>query len=71
MIGRPFDRRSHWAIRHSAGEYVKHQASTNGVESFWGLHGTYHHVSTKHLGRYAAEFAGGATTTGRWTLPTR
>ena len=23
-----------------------------------GLHGTYHHVSTKHLGRYVGEFSG-------------
>ena len=55
--------RSHWAVKHSAGEYVKRQASTNGIESFWalmkrGLHGTYHHVSTKHLGRYVTEFSG-------------
>ena len=55
--------RSHWAVKHSAGEYVKRQASTNGIESFWalmkrGLHGTYHHVSVKHLGRYTSEFAG-------------
>ncbi len=55
--------RSHWAVRHGAGEYVKRQASTNGIESFWalfkrGLHGTYHHVSVKHLGRYVEEFSG-------------
>ena len=55
--------RSHWAVKHSAGEYVKRQASTNGIESFWalmkrGLHGTYHHVSVKHLGRYVGEFSG-------------
>ena len=55
--------RSHWAVKHSAGEYVKWQASTNGIESFWalmkrGLHGTYHHVSVKHLGRYVDEFSG-------------
>ena len=29
--------RSHWAVKHSAGEYVKRQASTNGIESFWAL----------------------------------
>ena len=23
-----------------------------------GLHGTYHHVSVKHLGRYVGEFSG-------------
>ena len=55
--------RSHWTVKHSAGEYVKRQASTNGIESFWalmkrGLHGTYHHVSVKHLGRYVTEFSG-------------
>ena len=58
--GMPY--RSHWTVRHSAGEYVKHQASTNGIESFWsvlkrGLHGTYHHVSVKHLGKYVNEFS--------------
>ncbi len=55
--------RSHWSIKHSAGEYVRHQASTNGIESFWalmkrGLNGTYHHVSAKHLSRYVTEFSG-------------
>ena len=55
--------RSHWTVKHGAGEYVKRQASTNGIESFWalfkrGLHGTYHHVSVKHLGKYTAEFSG-------------
>ena len=54
--------RSHWTVRHSASEYVKGMAHTNGIESFWsllkrGLHGTYHHVSVKHLGRYVDEFS--------------
>ena len=54
--------RSHWTVRHSANEYVKGMARTNGIESFWsvlkrGLHGTYHHVSVKHLGRYVDEFS--------------
>ena len=53
--------RSHWTVKHSANEYVKGMAHTNGIESFWsvlkrGLHGTYHHVSVKHLARYVDEF---------------
>ena len=55
--------REHEAVAHGAGEYVKGQAHTNGVESHWalfkrGLQGTYHHVSVKHLGRYSNEFEG-------------
>ena len=39
------------------------KAHTNGMESFWamlkrGYHGTYHHMSVKHLHRYIQEFAG-------------
>ncbi len=53
----------HEAVNHSAGEYVRQQAHTNGIESLWamlkrGFHGTYHHFSVKHLDRYVAEFAG-------------
>ena len=53
--------RSHCTVKHSANEYVKGMAHTNGIESFWsvlkrGLHGTYHHVSVKHLGKYVDEF---------------
>lgn len=55
--------RNHEAVRHGVGEYVRGQAHTNGIESFWsllkrGYHGTFHHVSAKHLDRYVAEFAG-------------
>ena len=37
--------RSHWTVKHSATQYVKGMAHTNGIESFWsvlkrGLHGT-------------------------------
>ncbi len=49
-------------VNHSAGEYVKGMAHTNGIESVWavlkrGLHGVYHHVTEKHLDRYVDEFA--------------
>jgi len=55
--------RKHETVKHSAGEYVRGMASTNGMESFWsmlrrGHDGTFHHFSEKHLGRYVAEFAG-------------
>ena len=44
----------HETVKHSVGEYVNGQAHTNGIESFWsllkrGYHGTYHHMSAKHL----------------------
>ena len=53
---------NHAAVKHSVGEFVRDQAHTNGVESFWsmlkrGYHGTYHRMSHKHLDRYVAEFA--------------
>ncbi len=53
---------SHVAVKHSAGEYVRGRANTNGVESFWallkrGFYGTYHKMSVKHLPRYVDEFA--------------
>lgn len=53
----------HEAVNHSVGEYVRGEAHTNGVESFWsmlkrGYQGTYHHMSPKHLQRYVTEFAG-------------
>ncbi len=55
--------RAHSAVKHSVGEYVREQVHTNGIESHWalfkrGIVGTYHHVSPKHLDRYAAEFEG-------------
>ena len=59
-VGMP---RAHEAVRHSVSEYVRGQAHTNGMESFWatlkrGYDGVYHHMSEKHLDRYIAEFAG-------------
>ena len=49
-------------VRHGVGQYVDGQAHTNGLESFWsllkcGYHGTYHHLSEKHLDRYVSEFS--------------
>ena len=54
---------NHEAVKHSTGEYVREQAHTNGIESFWsllkrGYVGTYHKMSPKHLDRYVGEFAG-------------
>ena len=57
--GLPFD---HESVNHSAGEYVRGMAHTNGVESFWsmlkrGYQGTFHRFSEKHLDRYVTEFS--------------
>ena len=54
---------THEAVKHSAGEYVREQVHTNGIESFGaimkrGIVGVYHHVSKKHLHRYVNEFTG-------------
>ncbi|MDE2867527.1 MAG: IS1595 family transposase [Chloroflexota bacterium] len=53
----------HGVVRHGVGQWVDGQAHTNGLESFWsllkrGFHGTFHHVSPKHLDRYVREFSG-------------
>ena len=58
--GMPFP---HETVKHSVSEYVNGMAHTNGMESFWsmfkrGYHGTFHHVSEKHLDRYVSEFSG-------------
>jgi len=55
--------RPHETVCHSAGEYVRKQAHTNGIESFWALlerghKGTFHKFSKKHLQRYVSEFSG-------------
>ena len=57
-----FNRLSHETVNHSAGEYVRGKAHTNGVESFWalfkrGYHGVFHDFTWKHLDRYLAEFS--------------
>lgn len=53
---------SHEVVDHKAGEYVRNGAHTNTAESWFsllkrGMYGTFHHVSRKHLDRYANEFA--------------
>ena len=45
----------HETVNHSAGEYVRGDVTTNGIESVFavfkrGLIGVYHHASPKHLG---------------------
>ena len=52
----------HGVVKHSVAEYVNGKAHTNGIESVWavlkrGYHGTYHHMSGKHLHRYVNEFS--------------
>ena len=54
---------NHESVKHSVGEYVRGQAHTNGIESFWAVlkrahTGTFHKLSYKHLQRYVNEFAG-------------
>ena len=52
----------HETVNHGAGEYVRDNVTTTGIESVFavlkrGLIGVYHHASEKHLGRYVDEFA--------------
>ncbi len=68
----------HEAVNHSVGEYVRGQAHTNGLESFWallkrGYIGTFHHFTWKHLHRYLAEFSARynlGKTKGGWRVDT-
>jgi transposase-like protein len=53
--------KSHEAVNHMHGEYVRGNVHTNTVEGFFsilkrGIIGTFHHVSPQHLQRYCAEF---------------
>lgn len=60
-IGKEF-KGGHSIVRHSEGEYVNGDAFTNTAESYFallkrGIHGTFHHISKKHLSRYCNEFS--------------
>jgi len=49
-------------VNHSQGEYARGEVNTNTAESFFallkrGVHGTFHHISKKHLPRYCDEFS--------------
>ena len=53
----------HQTVNHKAGEYVRGQVHTQGVDSFWATlkrahKGVFHHFSVKHLHRYITEFSG-------------
>ena len=53
----------HEFVKHSAAEYVRKMAHTNGIESFWAVlkrahKGVYHKFSVKHLQRSVTDFAG-------------
>lgn len=59
-IGKDFSG-GHETVNHGKGEYVRGNVSTNTAESFFallkrGVHGTFHHISKKHLNRYCDEF---------------
>ena len=54
---------NHETVKHSHLEYVRGPVHANGIESFWSMlkrahMGTFHKISTDHLHRYVAEFAG-------------
>jgi len=53
----------HQTVNHGEGEYARFDGfNTNTAESYFallkrGIHGTFHHVSKKHLHRYCDEFS--------------
>lgn len=59
----------HQSVSHSLGEYVRGDAHTNGIESFWAIlkrahMGTFHHWSKKHMDKYVNEFVFKTNTNG-------
>jgi len=60
-IGKEFDG-GHETVNHGRKEYARGDVYTNTAESYFallkrGLHGAFHWVSKRHLGRYCDEFA--------------
>jgi transposase-like protein len=52
----------HKTVKHGAGEYARDGWHVNHAEAFFslfkrGVHGTFHHISKKHMHRYTNEFA--------------
>ena len=52
----------HQIVNHGEGQYVNGIANTNTAESYFallkrGIHGTFHHISKKHLSKYCDEFS--------------
>jgi transposase-like protein len=52
----------HATVNHGQGEYVRDGLHTNSAEAYFallkrGIHGSFHHVSRKHLHRYCNEFS--------------
>lgn len=59
-IGNDFDGYHHF-VKHVDKEYVRGNVHINTAESYFallkrGIHGTFHHLSKKHLHRYCSEF---------------
>jgi transposase-like protein len=60
-IGKDFDG-GHLVVNHGEGIYAVGIVNTNTAESYFailkrGVHGTFHHISKKHLFRYCDEFS--------------
>ena len=64
--------REHEAVMHSAGEYVRDDVHTNGMESFWsllkrGYIGTFHHyITARNTPNATLPSSPGVTTGASW-----